>query len=207
MREWIYSETYLSKEEMKNNASIVYGFFGAKSWNINSISAITANMQSESTINPHLTEVDGYGGYGLVQWTPKSDLINACSILGLSPYDDGNIQLEVIDAEMNNRGGVQMQWYTTEAFISPYYPSGATPDMIGITTQDFISNPMNWSAEKLTILFMSAYERPSYDPETNHSGQRQENARNWYKYFTGVEPPVPPQLKNKMPIWMKIRYR
>lgn len=207
MPEWVSKSTYLNQEEMENNATIVYGFQGAKSYNISTIAAILANMQSESTINPGLTEVDGYGGYGLVQWTPLSDLTNACAVLGISPYTDGTVQLTVLDAELKELPGVEKQWYTTSAFIIPYYPSGATPDMIGITSGEFIDNTMNWDVQKLTTLFMVAYERPDYSPDINHIEQRKQNAVSWYKFLSGVDPPVPGGSKYKMPIWMKIRYR
>lgn len=186
---WISKTGLLTSSEMKNNAKIFGDVFLGFGYSINTIAALAGNAQAESTINPGLNEVGG-GGYGLFQWTPKSDLIEACSQLGISPYTDGSIQCQCLDGELII---LRNQWYTSRAFISPYYRSGATSDMIGITPDQFKSNTMGWNPDKLAILFMAAYERPSYDPDTNHSEKRMANANYWYEYYTGNPPtPTPP---------------
>ncbi len=114
---------------------------------------------------------------------------NHCATLGLSPYNNGDVQLQVIIAEILNQSGVG-EWYTTQAFLQNYYNSGATSDMIGITGQQFLDNQMNWTPDKLAVMFMSGYERPSYDPSVNHYDLRMQYALNWYIYMGGV-PPVP----------------
>lgn len=63
--------------------------------------------------------------------------------------------------------------------------------MIGITGQQFLSNSMGWSADKLAIMFMAGYERPSYDPSVNHYQARMSNALAWKQYMQGVIPPSP----------------
>lgn len=176
---WIYKDDYLTQEEMTNNAQIAYDLFYGSGTEGSTACAIIGNMQSESTLSPALNERGGGGGYGLVQWTPKSNLTDACNILGLSPYTDGDVQCQVILAEIVNTAGVE-QWYSSEAFISRYYNSGATSDMVGITGEQFLKNEMEWDAGKLAILFMAAYERPSYDPETNHWQTRRDNANDWF---------------------------
>lgn len=181
---WITEDRYLTETEQQNNANIVITYYQSLGINNASIAALLGNLQAESTVNPGLTERGGGGGFGLVQWTPVDDLISACSVLGISPYTDGNVQLEVIYKETINTPGVE-QWYSTEAFISPYYNSGASSDMIGITGEQFLANSMGWQPDKLAVLFMAAYERPSYDPGTNHYTQRMQNAMNWYDYIGG----------------------
>lgn len=193
---WIARNGYLNQSEMENNADIVIAYYRSLGFADETIASILGNMQSESTINPQLHEVGGTG-YGLVQWTPQSTLQNHCQTLGLSPYTDGDVQLQVIIPEIRNQSGVA-EWYTTSAFISPYYNSGATSDMIGITGNQFLSNSMGWTPEKLAIMFMVGYERPSYNPSTNHYQQRMTNARNWYTYMGG-QPPVPPTPVIKRP--------
>lgn len=158
--------------------------------NDNTIAGILGNIQAESTFSPVLTERGGGGGYGLVQWTPRSDLTNACNTLGLSPYTSGDVQLQVILKEIQGNPSSINQWYTTSAFISKFYNSGASSDMVGITPSQFLSNSMGWAADKLAILFMAGYERPSYDPETNHFEQRKQNALNWLEFMGGITPPV-----------------
>lgn len=186
---WITKSGLLITSEMENNAKIFGDIFLGMGYSINTIAALAGNAQAESTINPGLNEVGG-GGYGLFQWTPKSDLIEACSQLGIRPYTDGSIQCRCLDGELFT---LRNQWYTSSAFIRPYYKSGATNDMIGITPEEFKSNNMGWNPGKLAILFMAAYERPSYDPGTNHADKRASNANYWFEYYTGNPPtPTPP---------------
>ena len=120
---WISRSGPLTEIEMKNNADIVISTYRRMGFNDNSIAAILGNMQNESSINPEREEVGGEG-YGLVQWTPVTVLQNHCNTLGLSPYNNGDVQLSVLPFEIKNERGVG-EWYTTEPFIEPYYESGA----------------------------------------------------------------------------------
>ncbi|MBO7712859.1 MAG: hypothetical protein J6S85_04765 [Methanobrevibacter sp.] len=191
---WIARQGALTQSEMENNADIVIAYYRSIGIDDSTISAILGNMENESTINPLRQETGGQG-FGLVQWTPVSVLQSHCTTLGLSPYTDGDVQLQVIIPEIRNQSGVA-EWYTTSAFVSPYYNSGATSDMIGITGSQFLSNSMNWTPEKLAIMFMVGYERPSYDPNTNHYQRRMTSARNWWNYMQG-QPPTPTPLPKR----------
>lgn len=186
---WVSEDRYLTQSEMENNADIIINYYRGIGLNDNTIAAILGNMQAESTLSPVLTERGGGGGYGLVQWTPQSDLIDACNVLGLSPYTSGDVQIQVVVEEIVGPSSVR-QWYTSQAFIQNYYISGATADMIGITGDQFLQNTMNWGPDKLAVLFMAGYERPSYDPLINHVANRKQNALNWYQYMGGITPPV-----------------
>jgi surface antigen len=166
---------------MENNADIIIAYCRANGFNDKTIAGLLANMENESSINPLRQEVGG-AGFGLVQWTPVSNLQNACSVLGISPYTDGDVQLQVLLAQLTGNPSSLNEWYTTSANISPYYNSGASSDMIGISASDFISNNMNWSSEKLAIMFMVGYERPSYDPSVNHYQARMQSATSWESY-------------------------
>ena len=188
---WISEDRYLSQSEMENNANIIINYYRSLNINDNTIAAILGNMQAESTLSPVLTERGGGGGYGLVQWTPMSNLTDACNILGLSPYTSGDVQIQVIIKEILGTPSSIRQWYTSSGFISNYYNSGATSDMINITGQQFLDNSMNWTPDKLAVLFMAGYERPSYDPNINHYQNRQQYALNWLSYMGGVVPPTP----------------
>lgn len=186
---WVSRDDYLNQSEMENNATIIINYYRSIGLEDRTIAGILGNMQAESTLSPILNERGGGGGYGLVQWTPKSDLINACSTLGLSPYTSGDVQIQVIIEEINGPQSVR-QWYTTQGFISNYYNSGATSDMIGVTGNDFLHNTMNWNPEKLAVMFMAGYERPSYNPLINHYQNRMQYARNWFNFMGGVIPPT-----------------
>ena len=181
---WISEDRYLNQSEMENNADIIISYYRSLNINDKTIGAILGNMQAESTLSPVLTERGGGGGYGLVQWTPQSDLISACNTLGLSPYTSGDVQIEVVIDEILGTPASVRQWYTSSGFISNYYNSGATQDMVGVTGQEFLDNSMNWDSDKLAVLFMAGYERPSYDPSVNHYQNRQQYALNWYNYIT-----------------------
>lgn len=84
--------------------------------------------------------------------------------------------------------------------------------MIGITGQQFFDNSMNWNSDKLAILFMAGYERPSYDPNINHFQLRMNNAIKWYQFMQGYIPPGPsPSHNGKARRWLmaynkKIRF-
>ena len=97
---WVSKDSYLTQSEMENNADIVISYYRSIGINDATISAILGNMQAESTISPILNERGGGGGYGLVQWTPRSVLEPACNTFGLSPYTSGDVQLKVIIEEM-----------------------------------------------------------------------------------------------------------
>ena len=167
---WISKDGSLTTEEMNNNANIVITTLREKGYHDNTIAGILGNMQNESSVNPGRYETGG-SGYGLVQWTPQSVLINHAETLGLSPYTSGDVQIQVMDAEIRGVSGVN-EWYTTQAFINNYKTSGATDDMVGISGADFIANTMGWSPSKLATMFMVGYERPSTNPNVNHINSR-----------------------------------
>lgn len=66
--------------------------------------------------------------------------------------------------------------------------------MVGVTGQQFLSNSMNWTPDKLAVMFMAGYERPSYDPSINHYTQRMQNALNWFTYMGGQTGTFTPRL-------------
>lgn len=187
---WIYRDGSLNQSEMENNATIVIDYYRSQGLNDYTIAAILGNMQAESTIEPWRTETGG-SGYGLVQWTPKQVLIDHVNTLGLTDYTNGDTQLQVIIREIQGNPASVREWYTTQAFINNYISSGATADMIGITGEQFLRNSMGWDEQKLAIMFMIGYERPSYNPDINHVAARKQYASNWLAFMGGV-PPVPP---------------
>ena len=97
---WISRAGELNQQEMENNADIVISTYQQMGYDNATIAAILGNMQNESSVNPGREEEGGGGGYGLVQWTPKSVLIDHCATLGLSPYTSGDVQLQVIPKEI-----------------------------------------------------------------------------------------------------------
>lgn len=189
---WISRSGSLTQSEMENNADIVISYYRSIGINDKTIAALLGNMRAESSVNPLREEVGG-SGFGLVQWTPRSVLQNHCNALGLSPYTSGDVQLQVIISEIRGQSGTN-EWYSTQAFINNYLNSGATNDMVGITGQQFLSNSMGWEPDKLAVLFMVCYERPSYNPDVNHYQQRKQYANTWYEYMGGSSGTYIPRL-------------
>jgi murein DD-endopeptidase MepM/ murein hydrolase activator NlpD len=137
--------TYLNQSQKLNNAQLVANHFIATGWSPNAISALCGNMSGESTLNPNLYE-QGYNhsltrGYGLVQWTPATKLMNWCSANSLDWFD-GDAQLTRIDYEQENK----IQWISKSSYNYMSFNQFTT------STQ---------SVEYLTEVFIWSYERPS----------------------------------------------
>ena len=182
---WISSPNALTEEQTQNNADICIDLLRGMAIDDSTIASLLANWELESGINPGRYEVGGQG-YGLIQWTPQNVLIEHAQTLGLSPYTDGDVQVQVAISEVVGQPSSVNGWYSSSGFVSPYYNSGATPDMIGVTGSQYLENTMGWTPEKLTILYMVCRERPSYDPATNHYQQRMESATKWFEYMGGI---------------------
>lgn len=149
---WYGGDNYLTVEQQKFNAKAITNYFQNLSkynWGNNSICAILGNMSFESTLSPQLNEVGGGSGYGLVQWTPKSNLISrAKAIKQGSSYDTVYTQLSVIDYEVKNG----IQWIKTTR-----YP---------LTFKEFIEDTTH-DIEYLTGAWLCNYERPADQSDEN----------------------------------------
>lgn len=172
----IAKNNYLTMGEMKINATYVAQYLMSKGWTIESISAILGNMQSESNINPALWESLDAGntsnGYGLVQWTPATKLIEWCEDNSRN-YTDIDAQLDRILYELENN----IQWIPTET-----YP---------MTFKEFVAS--DESVEMLANVFMYNYERPA----SLNQPVRGTQARYWYNYLGDIDPEWKPTYKTK----------
>ncbi len=155
---------YLGDAEMQPNALYVAAYFVEKGWTVNAIAGMLGNMQHESTINPgiweRLEEGNTARGFGLVQWTPATKLIDWAA--GLD-YTDIDVQLDRIIWELENGE----QFYKTDT-----YP---------INFRDFSHSAK--SPEYLAGAFLYNYERP----EEYNIEPRQRAAREWYDFLSGVD--------------------
>lgn len=185
---WIGGNRYLSTEEMQNNATELWNYFGSNGWSVEAVSAMLGNMQTESTINPNIWEsltVNYNRGYGLVQWTPATKYINWAG----SVYADGNKQCERIQYEADNG----LQW-----FSNPNAPIPTPP----ISFAEFSTSTE--APATLANYFLWYYEHPSVTEQPNRGTQ----AEYWYTFLSGKEPQPPsptPSSRRKMPIWMMCR--
>ncbi|CDM69261.1 Hypothetical protein CM240_2104 [Clostridium bornimense] len=88
-------------ENMNENAKYIYSYFIKKGWTSNSICGMLGNMQVESGIIADIDEISGGGGYGLVQWTPKSKLTSWAKEKSLN-YKTVDTQCRRIQWELEN---------------------------------------------------------------------------------------------------------
>ena len=82
----------LTEEESKKNWLAFWQFFKAKGWTANAVAGILGNSYFESTVNPNRWEGDipfaqpvASRGYGLVQWTPWTNIIDWLKEKGYYP--------------------------------------------------------------------------------------------------------------------------
>lgn len=185
-KEWIAKNTYLTRDEMENNALLAWAFFGSRGWSREAVSAMLGNMQTESTINPGIWEslIEYGGGYGLVQWTPYTKYSEWA---GSGWENNGNKQCERINYEMENG----LQWFSN--IEAPIVDPPITFEEFSKSTDD---------VETLANYFLWYYEHPADTIQPN----RAEQAKNWYEFLAGITPTPTPSKKKKMPLWMYLRY-
>lgn len=160
------SNTYLSEygTEMTANANYIYSFFKGKGWSKNAICAMLGNMQRESTINPGLWQSfatgNTSGGFGLVQWTPASILINWCNNNG-KDYHNITAQCEKLIDELENGG----QWIATSSYPESF--------------REFSTSTKDISY--LTYCFLKNYERAGVEA----ASERVTHANYWFNHLSG----------------------
>lgn len=183
---WIQGNRYLSRSEMQNNAELIWGFFKAQGWTLESVSGMLGNMQSESSINPGIWQnltVNYNNGFGLTQWTPATKYINWAG----SDYKNGYLQCERIIWELDNHE----QWISTSGYPLSFKTFSTSTE----------------SPEYLAQAFLKNYERPKDQNQPWRSTQ----AREWYEYLGGTTPPDPPDPPTptgnwpRSKIWMYMR--
>ena len=160
----ISSNAYLSAAEMLTNAQYILNYLCGKGWSKEAVCGILGNMQVESTINPGIWEGLDEGntskGFGLVQWTPASTLINWATQNNLD-YKDIDTQLYRLIWELETN--------------TQYIPTQEYP---GSFAQFVVSTA---SPGTLALAFMYNYERPgSYST----GDKRAEYALAWYNLLT-----------------------
>lgn len=167
----ICSNEYLSEAEKQINASYIASYLMGYGWTLNAVSGILGNIERESTVNPglweSLEEGNMSGGFGLVQWTPATNLITWCQSNGYN-YLDIDSQLNRILYELDNG----LQYYATDDYPESF--------------EEFTKSTK--SPEYLAMAFLKNYERAGVSAEA----ERQQNARKWYNFLNGnVTPDTP----------------
>lgn len=170
---WIIPENTraLTTAEMQNNAKCVWGYLHDKGWSLEAVCGLLGNMQSESTINPNRWEGDEPNaqpvesrGFGLVQWTPWTNITNYLGSAAIKDY--GNLECQKLNEEsLSEYSWIDKGYNMTYA---QFRVSKKTP-------------------EELAQIFLVNYERPA---DTNQPS-RQTQARSWYNYLAGWTPELP----------------
>ena len=167
----IYSgnQSYKQNERLVN-ARYIFDYLrslsSSKRWSVNAICATLGNMEAESGITPGKWEVlnDTSRGFGLVQWTPASNFINA---LGTSESKtDIDVQLKRIQAEVD---GTYTQW--TSSSHSP-----------AMTFSEYTKSTK--TVATLAEYFLRCYERPEIT--TGMVSERKRCAEKWYNIMSAV---------------------
>lgn len=158
----------LTEEESRQNWLAFWKYFKAKGWTANAVSGILGNSYYESTVNPNRWEGDipfaqpvASRGYGLVQWTPWTKIIDWLTEKGYYPDVSkfGFGECERIQWEMENN----QQWIATTTYPESFRD-------FSVSTKDPYT---------LAIEFLANYERPA-DP---NQPQRGDKAREIYDYI------------------------
>ena len=158
----ISANRYLTEKEMYVNAKYIWNKLKAFGWNEKAIAGLLGNTHVESGHNPGIWEGlnpnNTSRGFGLVQYTPASMILERASSVGKSA---GNIdfQLELIDSDYFGH------WIPTSNYDFSY--------------SAFKSNSVNLSEVKLADAFLKNFERPA----NQNQPARGQHANYWLSTF------------------------
>lgn len=183
---WTSRNGALNQAEMEGNAREIIRYGRQENWSKTAVAAILGNMQAESTINPGLwefgqTPYTPTAGYGLVQWTPYTNLADWATLEGLTWEDDGDTQLMRISYEAANG----LQW-------GPNIELGINPPC---TFQEFLHDN-NRTVDDMSDLWLMFYERPAN--VMSKVPQRRQNSEDWYTFIGNY---------GTIPIWLMFKMR
>lgn len=129
MATWIYTvtDTYVYNHyQLSGNALNVKDYLEAQGFAAGAVVGIIANMEHESYMNSGQCEI-GYNystsrGYGLVQWTPGTKIINYATSVG-SDWYDGDTQMDflMINAPASWGSAYPVTWADYKNLTDPYY--------------------------------------------------------------------------------------
>lgn len=177
----------MSDADRENNVLQIANYFRAKGWTDNAIAAMCGNIQTESYLNPGQYQ-HGFpvgtesGGFGLVQWTPRTKFSDWAGAGWETNYD---LQPARIQYELEN--GLQWQY-------RPGYSEGY------ISFSDFAHSTA--STDYLSGAFLYYYEGPA-DPAASIALRRSQ-AAHWYTFLGNTPSPT-----LNIPVWLlfKIRWK
>lgn len=106
----------ISSAEGTANIKAVYDYLAPLGYNKGNVSGILGNIMAESGLNPWLWENNTYNlnnGYGLLQFTPASEYINATWIPDYAPNTDPS---QTVPGASPNDARAQLYAFTNDTF-------------------------------------------------------------------------------------------
>jgi len=138
------------------SARFIYQFFKEKGWSCESIAGMLGNIQAESGVIADIDERSGGGGYGLVQWTPKSKLTDWA--------DKNRFDHRTLEAQCQ-----RILWELENSY--QFYATSKYP----LTFKEFVKRTD--SPDYLAMVFLHNYERPA----NLNQPARGDYANDWYE--------------------------
>ena len=180
----ISSNKSLSRTEALDNAKYITEYFLDLGWTLNAVCGMLGNMERESWINPGVWQNFDEGnmsmGFGLVQWTPATNLIDWATDQGLS-WRSISTQCKRIKYEYDNG----LQYISTTSYPLSF-------SQFAVSEQ---------SASYLAEVFCANYERAG----VGAIDERRNNATYWYQTLYDVYKEYHPRLKEVDEYWGPIR--
>lgn len=184
---WAYNigvQAQITQAEQENNATEFYNYFINYGCTLESICGMLGNIQAESSLNPgNKQTASSSSGWGLIQWTPSTVLVDWCRSRNFLWYD-GAIQCYVIECEGEGKEGCAGRFFANSGYNYSW------------TEFTQLTN-----VAEATKAYMFERERPSSTDPT----ARIDYANAWYQFFTSSPPPPTPPtppipFKRKFPI-------
>lgn len=180
----ISSNKSLSRDEALDNAKYITEYFLDLGWTLNAVCGMLGNMERESWINPGVwqdfDEGNMSGGFGLVQWTPATNLTDWATAQGLS-WGSIITQCTRIKYEYDNG----LQYISTTSYPLSF-------SQFAVSEQ---------SASYLAEVFCANYERAG----VSAIDERRNNATYWYQTLYDIYREYHPRLKEVDEYWGPIR--
>ena len=180
----ISSNKSLSRTEALDNAKYITEYFLDLGWTLNAVCGMLGNMERESWINPGVWQNFDEGnmsmGFGLVQWTPATNLIDWATDQGLS-WRSISTQCKRIKYEYDNG----LQYISTTSYPLSF-------SQFAVSEQ---------SASYLAEVFCANYERAG----VGAIEERRNNATYWYQTLYDIYREYHPRLKEVDEYWGPIR--
>lgn len=152
-------------------ATTVWNILKQYGYNDISNAGVIGNLYAESALNPNVNEHSGGGGYGLGQWTPKSNLYAQAKVLGIS---NAEAETAAGQAKIIAQGERTGQWLN---YGNPAYHSTV------VTQQTLAQFKQSNSVTAAAANFCAHWERPSV--QYAHMNVRIDAAESIYQKLKG----------------------